>query len=77
MKKTIILLCAALIGSAGAVDAKKQKPRSKKTDKVTVVTRTPAEIEANIDALIGKMTLDEKIGQLNQAHRLGHRSGPH
>lgn len=66
MKKTIILLCAALIGSAGAVNAGKQKSRSKKAEKVTVVTRTPAEIESEIDGLITRMTLDEKIGQLNQ-----------
>ena len=39
------------------------------------MSATDAEIEANIDRLLSQMTLDEKVGQLNQLSGTGYSDG--
>ena len=42
---------------------------------IPAMAATDAEIEANIDRLLSQMTLDEKVGQLNQLSGTGYSDG--
>ena len=58
-KTLLALLFLSLLPGTAAV-AQKKKPVS------AVITASPTDIEQRISALLGQMTLDEKVGQLNQ-----------
>jgi beta-glucosidase len=62
MKKIIILMAVL---SISAVQAQKKKPMDKKQD-----------IEQKIDQLLAKMTLEEKVGQMNQYNGFWDVTGP-
>ena len=58
-KRTSLLLATALIGVTATVQAQK----------------SPQDMDRFIDALMRRMTVEEKIGQLNRDRRDHHRSG--
>ncbi len=62
MKQTFLLLAMLTLGSA---QAQKNKPMNKEQ-----------EIEQKVDALLAKMTLEEKVGQMNQYNGFWDVTGP-
>ncbi|GGB76342.1 glycosyl hydrolase [Flavobacterium suaedae] len=62
MKKTILILSLLSLGTA---QAQKSKPMNKKQ-----------EIEQKVEALLQKMTLEEKVGQMNQYNGFWDVTGP-
>lgn len=70
-----LILCAAVAASSAAVAAApKGKAKNKAKARTTQVApaRTPAEIDRLTRELISKMTLEEKIGQLDQLSGYGY-----